>query len=315
MRVFENANFNIVESRKKAYIVSGVLLLLSFGAFAVRGLELGIDFKGGKEFVVESDRPLEATEVRSALTEILGQVPEVKTYSDVSVDGEDALLVRTLDEGETNVIQNAIINGIEAAFPGANPAVVKTDIVGPRFAEDLKRGSIYAVFGSLLVIFLYVMIRFEWRFGLGAVAALFHDVLITLGLFSLLRGFLPFSMQIDQAIIAAFLTIVGYSLNDTVVIFDRIREFANLFKTESYNEVVNRSVNTTLSRTVITSCTTLLVVVTLFIFGGEVLRGFAFALIIGILIGTYSSVFVATPVVVELHNRTVAKQPGSRGRR
>lgn len=315
MRIFENANFNIVESRKKAYVFSGVLLLLSLGAFVVRGLELGIDFKGGKEFVVESARPLEATEVRSALTETLGQVPEVKTYADVSVDGEDALLVRTLDENETNVVQNAIIEGIEGAFPGSNPVVVKTDIVGPRFAEDLKRGSIYAVFGSLLVIFLYVMIRFEWRFGLGAVAALFHDVLITLGLFSLLRGFLPFSMQIDQAIIAAFLTIVGYSLNDTVVIFDRIREFSNLFKTESYNRVVNRSVNTTLSRTIITSSTTLLVVVTLFIFGGEVLRGFAFALIIGILIGTYSSVFVATPVVVELHNRTATKQPRSRGRR
>jgi len=149
------------------------------------------------------------------------------------------------------------------------------------------------------------MMRFQWRFGLGAVAALFHDVLITLGIFSLLQGLLPFSLQIDQAIIAAFLTIVGYSLNDTVVIFDRIREFTNLFKTESYTKVVNRSVNTTLSRTFVTSGTTLFVVLTLFIFGGEVLRGFAFALIIGILIGTYSSVFVATPVVVELHTRTV----------
>ena len=157
------------------------------------------------------------------------------------------------------------------------------------------------------------MLRFEWRFGLGAVAALFHDVLITLGLFSLLRGILPFSLQIDQAIIAAFLTIVGYSLNDTVVIFDRIREFTNIFKTEPYQQVVNRSVNTTLSRTIVTSSTTLLVVVTLFIFGGEVLRGFAFALIIGIIIGTYSSVFVATPVVVELHRRAPARQTsGSR---
>ena len=182
--------------------------------------------------------------------------------------------------------------------------MIKTDVVGPRFAEDLKRGSLYAVLGSLLVIFLYVMLRFEWRFGLGAVAALFHDVLITLGIFSLLQGLLPFSLQIDQAIIAAFLTIVGYSLNDTVVIFDRIREYTNLFKTEPYKIVVNRSVNTTLSRTVITSGTTLLVVTTLFIFGGEVLRGFTFALIIGVIIGTYSSVFVATPVVVELYSRS-----------
>ncbi len=314
MRIFENTNFNIVESRRKAYIFSGVLLLVSLLSFVVRGLELGIDFKGGKEFVIESALALDATDVRAELTPVLGQAPEVKTYSDVSVDGADALLIRTLDEEETTVVQNRITSGMEAAFPGSQPTVVKTDIVGPRFAEDLKRGSIYAVFGSLFVIFVYVMIRFEWRFGLGAVAALFHDVLITLGVFSLLSGLLPFSLQIDQAIIAAFLTIVGYSLNDTVVIFDRIREFTNLFKTESYNKVVNRSVNTTLSRTIVTSSTTLLVVVTLFIFGGEVLRGFAFALIIGILIGTYSSVFVATPVVVELHGRSAAARSVARRR-
>ena len=311
MRVFENVNFNIVESRRKAYVFSGVLLTLSLIAFVARGLEMGIDFRGGMEFVVESEQELAATDVRAALTPVLGQAPEVKTYSDVSVEGDDALLIRTLPGGDISEVQNQVVGGIEAAFPGAQPTVVKTDIVGPRFAEDLKRGSIYAVFGSLLVIFIYVMLRFEWRFGLGAVAALFHDVLITLGLFSLLRGLLPFSLQIDQAIIAAFLTIVGYSLNDTVVIFDRIREFTNLFKTEPYNRVVNRSVNTTLSRTVITSSTTLLVVVTLFIFGGEVLRGFAFALVIGILIGTYSSVFVATPVVVELHQRV----PVQKGRK
>ncbi len=314
MRVFENASFNIVESRRKGYIFSGVLLILSLVAFVSRGLEMGIDFRGGMEFVVESEQALAATEVREALTGVLGQAPEVKTYADVAVAGNEALLVRTLPGGEISEVQNQIIGGIEAAFPEAKPAVVKTDIVGPRFAEDLKQGSIYAVLGSLLVIFIYVMIRFEWRFGLGAVAALFHDVLITLGLFSLLQGLLPFSLQIDQAIIAAFLTIVGYSLNDTVVIFDRIREFTNLFKTEPYDRVVNRSVNTTLSRTVITSSTTLLVVATLFIFGGEVLRGFAFALIIGILIGTYSSVFVATPVVVELHHRVPAQKPGSRKR-
>ncbi len=313
MRILENANFSIVESRRKGYVVSGLLIVLSLAAFLTRGLEVGIDFKGGMEFVVETAVPLSPTEVRAALTETLGQSPEVKTYSDVSAEGGDALLVRTLEgDLETNEVQGQIVGTIEAAYPDADPRVVKTDVVGPRFAEDLKRGSIFAVCGSLLVIFIYVMLRFEWRFGLGAVAALFHDVLITLGIFSLLRGFLPFSLQIDQAIIAAFLTIVGYSLNDTVVIFDRIREFTNLFKTEPYNQVVNRSVNTTLSRTIITSSTTLLVVVTLFIFGGEVLRGFAFALIIGILIGTYSSVFVATPVVVELNRRSSASQTPAR---
>jgi len=148
----------------------------------------------------------------------------------------------------------------------------------------------------------YILVRFEWRYSMGAVAALVHDVTITLGLFSLLSGIVPFSLQIDQSIIAAFLTIVGYSLNDTVVVFDRIREYANLFKTEEFDEVVNKSINTTLSRTVVTSVTTLIVVTILFIFGGEVLRGFSFALIVGVMIGTYSSVFVASPVVVELRH-------------
>ena len=308
MRIFENTNFPIVESRRLGYILSGVLLLVSLLAMATRGLELGIDFKGGMEFVVESSVSLTPTDVRGPLTETLGQTPELKTYSDISASGSDALLVRTLEgDMEISQVEANIIAAIDAAVPEAEPRIIKTDMVGPRFADDLKRGSIFAVFGSLLVIFVYVMLRFEWRFGLGAVAALLHDVLITLGVFSILRGVLPFSLQIDQAIIAAFLTIVGYSLNDTVVIFDRIREFTNLFKTEPYTQVVNKSVNTTLSRTVITSSTTLLVVMTLFIFGGEVLRGFAFALIFGIMIGTYSSVFVATPVVVELHSRAAAR--------
>jgi preprotein translocase SecF subunit len=176
--------------------------------------------------------------------------------------------------------------------------------VGPRFAQDLQRGAIYSILGSLLVIFVYILIRFEWRFSVGAVAALFHDVLIVLGMFSLLRFVMPFSLQIDQTIIAAFLTLVGYGLNDTVVVFDRIREYTGLFKSEKYENVVNRSINNTLSRTIITSGTTLLVVVILFIFGGEVLRGFTFALIMGIIIGTYSSVFVASPVVLALRQRS-----------
>ena len=306
MRIFENTSFNFVESRQKAYIFSGVLILISLAAFVVRGLELGIDFQGGMEFVVESQQPLEATAVRQALSNVLNQEPEVKTYGDVSA-GVDALLVRTLAEGDISQVERQIVDGITAAFPQSAPTVVKTDVVGPRFAEDLKEGAVFAVLGSLLVIFIYILLRFEWRFGLGAVAALFHDVFITLGIFSLLQGLLPFSLQIDQTIIAAFLTIVGYSLNDTVVIFDRVREFTNLFKTEPYDSVVNRSINTTLSRTIITSGTTLLVVVVLFIFGGEVLRGFAFAMIFGVVIGTYSSVYVATPVVVELQARMAAR--------
>ena len=300
MRLFENANFQFISNRRKAYIISAVLIILSLGSLMTRGLELGIDFQGGMEFVVESPSGLEAVPVRGALASTLGQEPEVKSF------GENQILVRTSVEGEISDVQQRILDGIASAFPGSNPTTVKTDIVGPRFAKDLMQGAIYSIFGSLLVIFVYILIRFEWRFGVGAITAIFHDVLITLGVFSILQGLLPFSLQIDQTIIAAFLTIVGYSLNDTVVVFDRIREYSNLFKTETYDSLVNRSINNTLSRTIVTSGTTLLVVAVLFIFGGEVLRGFAFALILGIGIGTYSSVFVASPVVVELRERAAA---------
>jgi preprotein translocase SecF subunit len=224
----------------------------------------------------------------------------VKTF------GDTGLLIRaSVTEGEANTteVQNLILSTIRSEFPDTNPVIEKTSVVGPRFAEDLKQGAIYAVLGALLVIFLYILVRFEWRYSIGAVAALVHDVTITLGIFSILAGVVPFSMQIDQGIIAAFLTIVGYSLNDTVVVFDRVREYVNLFKTESFPDIVNKSINATLSRTVVTSVTTLIVVTILFIFGSEVLRGFSFALIIGVIIGTYSSVFVASPTVVELNRR------------
>ena len=302
MRIFENANFSFIENRTKGYIFSGLLVLASIGSFAVNGLELGIDFMGGMEFVIETSEPLDAVQVRSALMGVLTSDPEVKTF------GGNALLIRTLPMDDVDVTQSLILSGINDAFPNTTLSVQKTDNVGPRFAQDLAKGAIFSIFGSLLVIFVYILIRFEWRFGVGAVAALFHDVIITLGFFSLLTGILPFSTQIDQTIIAAFLTIVGYSLNDTVVVFDRIREYTALFKAESYNDVVNRSINNTLSRTIVTSGTTLLVVGVLFIFGGEVLRGFAFALIIGILIGTYSSIFVASPIVVELKKKVVKRR-------
>jgi len=301
MRIFENANYPFIQHRKKAYVFSGILLLLSLVSLVTRGLELGIDFKGGMEFIVSGATEPGASAIREALTPVLGAEPEVKTY------GED-ILVRVAAEGDINEVQQQIVETIRQRFPETQPEVVQTNIVGPRFAEDLKRGAIYSILGSLLVIFVYILIRFEWRFSLGAVAALFHDVLITLGLFSLLHGWLPFSLEIDQTIIAAFLTIVGYSLNDTVIVFDRIREYTNLFKTKPFEEVVNLSVNATLSRTIITSGTTLLVVVILFIFGGEVLRGFSFALIVGIVIGTYSSIFLASPVVIELRARASVRR-------
>ena len=296
MRLFENADYSLIPNRRIGYIISGTLLVLSIASLVVRGLALGIDFRGGMEFVVGGVGNLSTVEVRQALEGPLGASPEVKTF------GETDLLVRTSAEGNITQVEDRILSTIGQRFD-ASPEILKTDVVGPRFAEDLKRGALYAVIGALGIIFLYILVRFEWRYSVGAVAALVHDVTITLGIFSMLAGVVPFSLQIDQAIIAAFLTIVGYSLNDTVVVFDRVREFVNLFKTEDFDDIVNRSINATLSRTVVTSLTTLIVVTILFLFGGEVLRGFSFALIIGVIIGTYSSVFVASPTIVELQKR------------
>ncbi|MDA0874240.1 MAG: protein translocase subunit SecF [Bacteroidetes bacterium] len=300
MRILENTNFRFTDLRTRGYITSGILLLVSVISLFVHGLEVGIDFRGGREFVVDSTERIDVGEARSVLADALGAEPEVKVY-----DG-DKLLVRAAGAEDVTAVSNTIVDALAASFEGSEPRVVGTYAVSARFADDLKRGAIYSVLGSLLVIFIYILLRFEWRFGVGAVAALFHDVTITLGIFSIFHGFVPFSLQIDQTIIAAFLTIVGYSLNDTVVVFDRIREYTGIFKSESYETVINKSINNTLSRTIITSGTTLFVVVVLFIFGGEVLRGFAFALMIGIGIGTYSSIFVASPLVLELRKRAVA---------
>ncbi len=299
MRIFENAQIDFSSKQKFATILSGVLIIISIISLFTYGLETGIDFQGGTEIVIQTDEPLSVGDVRTNLDGALGVSPEVKEYG-----SPDLLLIRTPVGGDIDSVQAAVLSSLNTAYPGANAQSEKLDSVSPRFADDLKRGAIWAVLASLLVIFLYIMVRFEWRFSLGAIAALVHDVVITLGIFSILHGFLPFSLQIDQAIIAALLTIVGYSLNDTVVIFDRIREFVNLFKTERFGPVVNRSINSTLSRTLVTSGTTLIVVTILFLFGGEVLKGFAFALTIGIVIGTYSSIFVASPVVIALRERT-----------
>lgn len=297
MRLFENADYSLIPNRRIGYVISGTLLVISIISLLTKGLALGIDFRGGMEFVVGNTTDIQTVDVRSALVGPLEEEPEVKRF------GETGHLVRISSSADITTMENRVLNALQSEFPDHNLLIESTNVVGPRFAEDLKRGAIYAVLGALLVIFLYIMMRFEWRYGLGAVAALVHDVTITLGLFSVLSGIAPFSVQIDQSIIAAFLTIVGYSLNDTVVVFDRVREYVNLFKTEPFDVIVNRSINATLSRTVVTSVTTFIVVSILFFFGGEVLRGFSFALIVGVVIGTYSSVFVASPTIVELNRR------------
>lgn len=299
MRIFNKTNFDFISGRKIAYIVSGGLVLLSIVIILLRGISYGIDFKGGQEFVLEFPQPASVTETRDLLANALGTQPEVKQFG----LAED-LLIRTEAVADPEALLANIMTTLTNANPDNVPVVIKSDTVGPRFAEDLKRGALYAIISSLVVIFLYILIRFKnWTFSAGAIASLAHDVIVTLGILTLANKLLPFSMDIDQNMIAAFLTIVGYSLNDTVVIFDRIRENKTLHKATPFKDVVNRSVNDTLSRTVITTGTTLFVVLVLFIFGGEVLKGFAFALLIGMVLGTYSTVWVASSIVVDLQKR------------
>lgn len=281
------------------YVISGILFVASIIAVLTMGLNYGIDFRGGKEFVFDFENDVEVTEIRSALTEPLGATPELKLFGSPS-----EILVRTDAEGDITVVQNLIVSNLQELYPDNPVRVIKTDLVGPRFAEDLKMAAINSILFAVAVVFIYILIRFKgWYFSAGAVAALIHDVVIVLGIFTVIEPLVNFNVTIDQALIAAFLTIVGYSLNDTVVVFDRIRENSLIYKTMAFKDMINKSLNDTLSRTVITSLTTLFVVTVLFIFGGEVLKGFAFALVIGVILGTYSSLFVASSIVVELEKR------------
>lgn len=304
MRWFETPSFNFMGYRRIAFIFSGLLILISLIGFITPGIEYGIDFKGGKEFVLEFETPVDATEVRQQLAGSLGNTPEVKQFG-----SEKEILIRTDHSGEINTVQNIILSSLNEQYSETNISVIKTDMVGPRFAEDLKMGALNAILFSIFVVSIYILIRFKnWTFSAGAIIALTHDVLITLGMITILRKALPFGVQVDQTIIAAFLTIVGYSLNDTVVVFDRIRENNVFHKDMDYLELMNKSLNETLSRTVITSLTTIFVIAVLFVFGGESLKGFSFSLLIGLVLGTYSSLFIASASVLEFHEKLSGKE-------
>ncbi len=296
--MLQNANFDFIGKRKAWYIFSVSTLVIGMASFLIRGVETGIDFRGGTEMVVntsEDAEPLGTLGLRRVLEPVLGADIEVKEFG-----GSRALLVRTTAGGDLEALQRQVLDAVTAGYPEASPTIEQPYMVGPRFAADLKRGAVLSVLFGLLVIFTYVMVRFEWTYSVGAVATLAHDVLFTLGLFSLLQGLTPFSLTVDQTIIAAFLTILGYSINDTVIVFDRMREYTLLFKSEPFDSIVNRSINSTLSRTIITSGTTVLTTLVLFLFAGDVIRPFAFALFVGVGVGTYSSVAIAAPIVYEL---------------
>ena len=320
--LFSNIKISFLQRRKVAYIVSSILILISLASLSFQGLNQGVDFVGGRSYTVRFDKPVSPTEIGGILSNEFGSA-EAKTF------GEDNQLKITTKykvdvEGIAvdEEIQNKLFDALQSYLPEGTTyqnfvngssekqiGIMSSIKVGPTIADDIKKNSFLAVIGSLIVVFLYILLRFQkWQFSLGAVAAVFHDVLIVLGIFSVTYTFMPFSMEINQAFIAAILTVIGYSLNDTVVVFDRIREYIGEHTKWEFDITVNAALNSTLSRTLNTSLTTLIVLLSIFIFGGESIRGFMFALIIGVIVGTYSSVFIATPVMYDTQNKKVLKE-------
>jgi len=320
--LLSNINISFLQRRKVAYIVSSILILVSLASLTFQGLNQGVDFVGGRSYTVRFEQPVNPTEIGAVLSNEFGSA-EAKTF------GEDNQLKITTKykvdvEGIAvdEEIQNKLFTALQSYLPdgmsydnfvnGSSQkeiGIMSSIKVGPTIADDIKSNSFLAVIGSLIVVFLYILLRFQkWQFSLGAVVAVFHDVLIVLGIFSITYTFMPFSMEINQAFIAAILTVIGYSLNDTVVVFDRIREFLAEHTKWEFNTTVDAALNSTLSRTLNTSLTTLIVLLAIFIFGGESIRGFMFALIIGVLVGTYSSVFIATPVMYDTQKKKALEQ-------
>lgn len=326
--VFSKANVPFIAKRKTFYIISSVIILIGIGSLFTRGLNLGIDFSGGRSYQVRFDQEVNTAQIANALENVfvdengLKQRPEVKTFggaNQVRITTKYKIEDKGMEVDEE--VEGMLYNGVTPFFVAEISredffndqedkafGLMSSFQVNPTIADDIRTSAIWSILFSLVVIFLYILIRFrKWQFSLGAVIAVFHDVLIVLALFSLFYGIMPFSLEIDQAFIAAILTVIGYSLNDTVVVFDRIREYLPEHKRRPYEEVINYSLNSTLSRTLNTSLTTLFVLMVIFIFGGETIRGFMFALVVGVVVGTYSSVFIAAPIMYDTTKKKSAE--------
>lgn len=299
MQLIKKTHIDFLKFRKIAYVISLVCLLAGLVSLVVRGLYFGIDFKGGTEVVLRFEEEVPIGDVRSVLKEA-GVEGAVKEYG-----AERSVLLQTGFGGDLNQLKLLVTNALDDRLPDISHEVLRIDSVGPSIASDLKWAALKALMGAVIAILLYVGIRFEFRFAVASVLAIFHDVFIVLGIFSIFGGLFDFMpLDINQSIIAAFLTIAGYSINDTVVVYDRIRENIRASKSADYFTIFNSSLNQTLSRTIITSGTTMLVVLILFIFAGPAIRGFTFAILLGIIIGTYSSLFIAAPIVLDWQLRT-----------
>ena len=309
---FKNAHYAFVKNRFKFYIFSGAFILAGLISMATQGFNYGVDFVGGHNYVIRFDNKNVSTEdVRKVADKYLGEGNEVKTF------GTDKVSVTTkydLNDNSPNAdakVRTALIKALstntQTKITSAN--IVSSQKVDPTIANGLKKSAVLTVIFAIIIISAYIFIRFrKWQFSLGAMVATAHDALMVLAFFSIFKNVLPFSLDIDQSFIAAILTVIGYSINDTVVVFDRIREFLNLHhsKTDEPKEVINNAINNTLSRTIITALTVLLILLVLFIFGGDVIRGFSFALLIGVIFGTYSSICVATPVIIDFGKKNLS---------
>ena len=314
--LFSNLNINFLIKRRITYILSSILVFISLTSLLTQGLNQGVDFLGGRSYIVRFDKQVSSSDIESNLSSSIGSA-EVKTFgasnqlkitTKYKVDEESFEVDQEIKEILYQSLLNEYTDEItyEKFILGEDVGIMSSIKVGPTIADDIKQNSVIAVFGSLIIVFFYILLRFQkWQFSIGAVSAVFHDVLIVLGIFSLTYKIMPFNMEINQAFIAALLTVIGYSLNDTVVVFDRIREYFKIHSSWENNKTVNAALNSTLSRTLNTSLTTLIVLTAIFIFGGESIRGFMFALIIGVIVGTYSSVFIATPIMFDSYKRKI----------
>lgn len=308
-RIFKHATFKFIEYRKIAYGISVFVLIAGIGSF-FHGFDEGVEFKGGRSYTIRFDKPANVEQIRNELKNVFeGDNPVIKTVGDnYTLDITTAYQIKNTRPDADSLVETKLLAGLKNHLP-PNLTYQQFDknfklgskTVLPTISDDLKRGAIKATIFAMLIIFLYIFLRFrDWRYSLGTIVALFHDVFVTLAVFSFARSIVPFPLEIDQHFIAAILTVIGFSMNDTVIVFDRIREYSHTMKGASKETIINSAVNDTLSRTIMTSLTVFLTLLILFLVGGEVTRGFAFAMLVGVITGTYSSVFVAAPILVDL---------------
>jgi SecD/SecF fusion protein len=305
-RIFKHASFKFIEYRKVAYGISLVVLILGISSF-FNGFKEGVEFKGGRSYTVQFDKPVKNDDIRNPLRDALGgEYPEIKTVGDSRHLNITTSYLKGVDYADS-IVQTHLFEGLKSHLSAGSTytSFVKNNIqssqvVQPTISDDLRRGAIKATIFAIVAIFLYIFIRFrDWRYSLGTIVALLHDVFVTLAVFSFFKNIVPFPLEIDQHFIAAILTVIGFSMNDTVIVFDRIREYSKTMKGGNKTTIINSAINDTLSRTIMTSVTVFITLLILFIYGGEVTRGFAFAMLVGVVTGTYSSIFVAAPILVD----------------